>query len=71
MNVCAIELIIFQRKNTILSMEIPFIPNLMSVLTATNVVSHVLRQRALDVLNDNGSAEGIVLTVVISKIIFY
>ena len=62
-----LKIIIFQLKNPIIGMEIPFVPNLMSVLTATNVVSDVLRQKALDAMNDNGSDEGTVmlLTVII------
>ena len=53
-----LKLINFQRENPLISMVIPFVPNLLSVLTAKNVVSDVLRQRALDEMNESGSFEG-------------
>ena len=33
-------------------MDIPYVPNLMSILTATNVISEVLRQKAVENMNE-------------------
>ena len=33
-------------------MDIPYVPSLMSLLTATNVISEVLRQKAVQNMNE-------------------
>ena len=35
-----------------LKMDIPYVPSLMSLLTATNVISEVLRQKAVENMNE-------------------
>ena len=35
-----------------LRMDIPYVPSLMSLLTATNVISEVLRQKAVENMNE-------------------